>query len=278
MKKIKTKLNKAIALVIPLAAMLACYLFFSACKEICPSGYALNLPRPPEAWVSLLGDPHWRVEWLDASGQKQIADIEPFQSMEIEMPVTWANPVTAWPYWPEQNLIPGFYKPAGALFPFDVKDGILRLSWEAGHDAIFYWELIFANNQNHSRLPANFDWLRFRELFRTGSLRESVKKDPWLVNWQSAAKSTASGNFDTRRLIPETAELKIIAFDSLIQARPRDIHSVLWYGASPFSDPLFFAESEPAVFPVRPGINVWISEAGILRVNGNVWVFTELKN
>jgi len=278
MKKTITKIIKAFASVFLKEALLLCGLIYCACGEISPSEYELVFPEAPEAWVSSLGDPHWRVEHLDTAGHKQVTDIMPFQSIKIEIPVTWANPVTAWPYWPEHNLIPGLFKPAGALFPFDAKDGVLRLSWEAGADTIFYWELIYSNNQNHSRIPVNFDWTRFRELFKTGNLRETVREDPWLVNWQSVAKSTASGNFDTRRLVPEASEQKLIPLGSVLPARLQEKHSCFWYGTSPFSKPLFFAEGEPAVFPVRPGINVWISEARILRINGNVWVFTELRN
>jgi len=279
MKIIKTKLKDIILTSLLQAALLAGSFIFSACGEISPSEYILHFPKAPQSWLFVLNaPPHWRVEWLDTAGRKQTADITPFQPIKIEIPVTLANPVTAWPYWPEYNLIPGFFKPAGALFPFDVKDGVLCLSWEAGPDTIFYWELIYANNQNQSRIPANFDWQRFRELFISGALREAVREDPWLVNWQSVAKSTASGNFDTRRLIPETSEQKLITLDAVLPVRRQEEKSSLWYGTSPFSTPLFFAKGEPAVFPVRPGINVWISEDGILRVNGNVWVFSTFKN
>ena len=48
-----------------------------ACRgeEKFPSQYVLVLPRAPEAWVSLLGEPHWRVEWQNPGGQKQLEEI-----------------------------------------------------------------------------------------------------------------------------------------------------------------------------------------------------------
>ena len=274
--KIKTK--KAIIMVFQLAGLLAYSSFISGCKEICPSVYFLEFPKAPKAWVSLLGEPHWRVEWYNPESVKQTADVMPGKSLVIEIPAEWANPVTAWPYWPLHNLTPGLFKPAGAIFPFDTEDGGISLSWEAGPDAFFYWELVSANKQNYSRLPANFDWPRFRELFKTDKLKEAVREDPWLINWRNAAEKTASGNFDTRRLVPEASVFKNIPVSSALPDYLPGTQSIFWHGTSPFMPPLYFKEDEPSVFPVRPGINIWISAAGILRVNGNVWVFTETGN
>ncbi|MDR0303016.1 MAG: hypothetical protein LBI04_11995 [Treponema sp.] len=233
------------------------------CGDFAPSTYAVVLPDVPEAWVSLLGEPHWRLEWLDKSGSRRTADILPGKSTEIGIPVTWANPVTAWPYWPGHNLSAGIFKPAGALFPFDVDGVRLCLSWKAGVDAVFYRELALADSRNDLKIPANFDWLRFRELFNNETLSEAVRKDPWLVDWRSVAGKTISANFDRRRLVPEAAESVNIP----VSPGP-------WYGISPFSAPLSF-EEDGAVFPVRPGFNVWISPDGILRCSGKTWTFSQ---
>ena len=233
----------------------------AGCDDLFLSGYELELPKLPESWVSLLGEPNWRVEWVDPGGWKQTKDIISGESLKIGIPVTWTNPVSAWPYWPEYNLIPGIFKPAGALFPFDVNGNSLHLTWEAGPDTVFYWELALANDGNYSRIPANFDWPRFRELFN-GLLDEAVSEDPWLVDWRSIAERTVSGNFDRRRLVPEAVQLK-----------PFPVPAGPWYSSSPFTGPLTFEVGNPPVFPVRSGINVWISAEGILRVNGNAWVF-----
>jgi len=236
---------------------------FVSCVDFQPSGYILNLPETPETWVSVLGHPHWRVEWLDPGGNKRTADISPGGSLRVNLPETWTSPVTAWPYWTAHNLIPGFFKPAGALFPFDADGERLNLSWKAGLDAVFYWELVSAYDHNALKIPANFDWLRFRELFKEDTLNEEVRKDPWLVDWKSVAEKTISSSFDRRRLVPEAANPVNIP----VSHGP-------WYGTSPFAEPLFFPEGETPAFPTRPGVNVWVSAEGILRVNGNVWVFT----
>jgi hypothetical protein len=252
--------------------LLAGVLLAGGCRDIMPSGYTINLPELPEHWVLLLGKPSWHIEWVDPDGQKQSYDTPRDNSLklqikcEIEIPQTWASPVTAWPYWPEHNLIPGFFKPAGALFPFDAdgNEKCLNLTWEAGVDTVFYWELALANENNFSRLPANFNWPRFRELFTDGVLNEAVCKDPWIVNWRSAAEKTVINNFDRRRLVPEKTVSTVVP-----------VPEGSWYGTSPFAQPLFFGRETYPVFPVRPGINVWISSEGILRVNGNVWIFIE---
>ena len=237
------------------------------CGDFLRSGYIPELPQPPEPWVSLLGEPHWRLEWQDSEGRKRIADILPGETVEIELPTTWTNPVTAWPYWPGYNLNPGLFRPAGALFPLDVSGEHIRLSWKAGVDTVFYQELAVSNKKNISKMPAYFDWPRFRELFSSEKLKESVRKDPWLIDWRSVAEKTINSNFDQRRLVPETAVSTAIP-----------VPSGPWYGASPFEEPLYFMEGKPTVFPVRPGLNVWISTEGILRINGKTWMFKQIRN
>ena len=235
---------------------------FICCRDFTSPVYVLEFPQLPEFWVTFLGEPHWRVEWLNSDGRKQIADILSGSSMEIELPNTWTNPVTAWPYWPDRSLYQGVFKPAGALFPFDAAKDRLRLSWKGGLDTVFYWELALANMEKSSKLPAYFDWPRFRELLNSETLNEAVRYDPWLADWRSIAEKTMSSNFDQRRLVPETAEFL-----------PISVPAGIWYSSSPFSEPLRFSEEELPAFPVRSGINVWVSSDGILRCNGKAWVF-----
>lgn len=208
-----------------------------------------------------MGEPFWRLEWLDVNGQLKHAVILHGQSPEVTIPVTWANPVIAWPFWHEHDLIPGQFMPAGALFPHDTAGKKLILSWEAGADAVFYRELAFAYEGNTARLPAYFDWLRFRELFADGTLSEAVRQDPWLVDWRSLAERTVNSGFDRRRLTPEP-----------VISKPIPVPSGTWYGTSPFAEPLIFAEGETPVFPVRSGINIWISSEGILRSTPETWI------
>jgi len=240
-------------------------LLLVCCGDFAPSAYTVVPPSAPEVWVSALGEPHWRLEWFDKNGIRRIADILPGESMKIEIPVTWANPITAWPCWPEYNLPAGVFRPAGALFPFDTEGGRLRLDWKTGVDAVFYWELALAGGQNTVKIPANFDWPRFRELFTDGKTNEAVCENPWLVDWHSVAEKTMNANFDRRRLVPEAAEPTAIPVD------PGP-----WHGTSPFCEPLCFKEDEIPIFPVRPGLNVWISPNEILRCSGKTWIIRPL--
>jgi len=183
--------------------------------------------------------------------------------VEIEPPTTWTNPVAAWPYWPTNGLIPGHFMPAGALFPFDASGRRLCLSWEAGVDAVFYRELAIAAAQKNAKMPAYFDWARFRSLFSSETMKQAVREDPWLVDWRSVAEKTVSSNFDQRRLVPQ--EVKYVNIP--VSAGP-------WYGPSPFAKPLAFEEGEKPSFPVRPGVNVWISAEGILRFTDKTFLFS----
>ena len=246
-----------------LTVVLVAAMQLTCCRDRFSSVYTLQMPQAPEAWISVLGQPHWRVDFLDKDGNRQSKDILPGQSAEIELPITWTNPVTAWPNWPSHNLFAGFFKPAGALFPFDVSDKRLLLSWEAGVDTVFYWELALKNDQNLKKIPANFDWLRFRELFKTDMLSDAVCKDPWLVDWSYVAEKTIDSNFDRRRLVPQAA----VSVNIPVSQGP-------WYGTSPFVQPLYFTKGETPVFSVHQGDNMWISSQGILRCTDKVWAFT----
>ncbi|MCL2209454.1 MAG: hypothetical protein FWC19_08525 [Treponema sp.] len=254
-------------LLIKLLVGFALVLQFTGCADHFSSVFILEIPKTPENWVSILGQPHWKVEWFDKNGEIQSKVVFPGHNTEAELPVTWVNPVTAWPFWPEHSLIPGNFKPAGALFPFDCSDGRMILSWEAGVDAFFYKELAFANSLNEKKIPSNYDWLRFRELFKTNVLDSAAVKDPWLIDWHYVAGKTIESNFDRRRLIPQAVtHLNIPA------------PSGTWYDSSPFSDPLYFPQEETPAFPLNTGSSVWVSSEGILRTNGKTWVFTMWKN
>jgi hypothetical protein len=255
MKTIYSKLTLASVLV----------LWLAACGSPFPARCALDLPQAPETWVSLLGAPWWRIEWVSSDGESCRRDIAPGERIEIQPPATWTNAVLAWPWWPESGLIPGFFRPAGGLFPFDVDGETLRLSWEAGPDAVFYWELANANSGNAARIPANFNWPGFRELFNTDVINEKVRIDPWLADWHYIAEKTVESGFDRRRLVPEASESVNIP-----------VPGGTWYGTSPFAEPLSFTRGTIPIFPVRPGINVWVSSEGILRCSGKAWVLSAL--
>jgi hypothetical protein len=257
-------------------------LLLAGCGEPLPdSGFDLIMPPVSPAWVEILGLPAWRVQWINPRGEWETMETGSRQGgaagrieaawsgfRGIDLPVSSAIPVLAWPFWPDLNIPPGDFHPAGAIFPFDVSGGDLILSWEGGVAAFFYRALAEAAgagspSQAALRRPGNFDWPRFRELFQDQSLKESFRADPWTADWELIARETVETGFDKRRLVS-------VPRDELTVS----VHPGPWISSSPFAEPLFFGEDTP-VFPVSPGIepDTWYSGAGILRCAGRVWVF-----
>jgi hypothetical protein len=78
------------------------------------------------------------------------------------------------------------------------------------------------------------------------------------------AEKTIVSSFDRRRIVPQKAESVSVP-----------VNTGRWYGTSPFAESLHFEEDQATVFPVYPGINVWVSSEGVLRLSGKTWVFTE---
>jgi hypothetical protein len=258
-------------------------LFLTGCETpILDSGFDLAAPPVPPAWVETLGPPAWRVQWINGRGE--------WEGMEIispwggtvgqsgaarsgfggDLPVSGASPVLAWPFWPDLGILPGDFRPAGAIFPFDVSGRDLILSWEGGVAAFFYRSLAEAAGAGSSkaRQPGNFDWPRFRELLRDPALKESFLADPWTADWKLIARETVESGFEKRRLVSVPRnELAL------------PVHPGPWISSSPFPAPLFFGE-DPPVFPAPPGIepDTWYSAQGILRCAGNAWIFIPWKD
>jgi len=228
--------------------------------------YGLELPKIPQGWEVLLGSPYWRIEWLNEGGWKETKTVRGNNGGEISLPPTLTSAVTALPYWPDRGIGPGIFKSAGAIFPFDASGKTLVLSWQGGVDANLYWELAqayqgerAAEQRAVSRVPWNFNWPRFRELFDDPSLNAEVRADPWLADWHSIAEKIVKSGFDKRRLVPEArSSVKI------------PVNCGPWIGTSPFAPPLFF-ETAP-VFPVRQAADTWVSAEGILRCNKQAWI------
>jgi hypothetical protein len=246
-------------------------LVLSACgRSLLDPGYVLDFPEPPAAWRELLGDPQWRVEWIGPGGARETAVLA--EGAELDLPRTWASPVTAWPFWPRRGIGPGIFYPAGAVFPFDASGGGLSLSWRGGVEAVFYGELAAAavqaagseSDAPASRRPWNFDWPRFRELLEDPALSEEVRLDPWRVDWKAAASAIVSSGFDRRRLRPEVRE-----------ERPVPVPAGSWFGPSPFAPPLIFGEGETPVFPAGSNPQSWFSPAGMLRCSTDAWIFVK---
>jgi len=230
-------------------------------ESLVDSRYSVEMPALPPAWVALLGSPYWQIEWLNSEGGKEVAFARN-SGVEISLPSTWISPVSAKPFWPDRGLGPGIFKPAGAIFPFDVSGKSLVLSWQGGVDANLYWELAAAYGaagQESVRLPWNFNWPRFRLLLSDPTLNAEVRADPWLADWSGIAAKIVQSGFDKRRLVPEARSVREIP----VGPGP-------WIGASPFAPPLVF-EAVP-VFPVRQAADTWVSAEGVLRCNTETWI------
>jgi len=166
------------------------------------------------------------------------------------------------------------FRPAGGLFPFDARGSTLSLSWRGGVDAMFYRELCAAAAETPSqqssvpRLPWNFNWPRFRELYDDSGVNAEFRADPWLADWPGIAAKVWQSGFDKRRLVPQTRR------EMRVTAPPGP-----WIGTSPFAAPLYFDDSP--VFPVCAPetvtasypIDTWISTDGILRCTAETYIF-----
>ena len=255
------------------AAILCLSLLSASCAALLEENPRLTatLPELPAGWEDVLGDPHWRLEWFDADGRKQAATLTG-RGMEIQVPGTFANPVLATPFWPKKGIEPGVFRPAGAIFPFDVSGKKLDLSWQGGVDATLFVELAAAANSSIApsasadlRLPWNFNWPRFRRLFLDANINAEVIADPWLADWTMIAEKTVRSGFDRRRLVPEArADIEL----------PLD--SGPWLGTSPFAAPLLF-DGVPT-FAIRTAAgqsDTWVCAEGILRAGAGTWIWRE---
>jgi hypothetical protein len=239
---------------------------FSACtvSPILPS-YHPRLPCLPSAWKELLGEPKWRLEWINGEGREEIWE-GGTRPPDLSLIQEWSSPVIAWPYWPEKGLFPGDMKPAGAIFPWDVSGGDIILSWPAGVDAFFWRELAAGDGGTSGgtlRVPWYFDWERFRELLQSDNVGEAVRLDPWKADWKAIAQKTLASGFDRRRIVPYA--VTDIAIPNL---------GGRWMGSSPFSLPLDFPPEGPMSLPAGERAETWVSSSGVLRCGGEAWLFS----
>ena len=227
------------------------------------SSYRPVLPELPGHWEEMLGKAHWRLEWIDESGSWQRWEGRPgMEPPELSLINGWIYPVIAWPFWPEWNLFPALMRPGGALFPWDIYGGELRLSWEGGVDAFFWKELGVFSQANAQRAPWNFDWPRFREILADGNINEDLKQDPWLADWRDIARRTVMSGFDSRRIVPRVSSELVI---------PELGGS--WIGSSPFMPPLDAPLQGPLELNVYDSTDTWVSSEGVLKCSVLGWVF-----
>jgi hypothetical protein len=227
----------------------------TACDGIAGRSYRLVLPDLPPAWQALLGDAHWSVEWIDDTGMVQTAELSPLQrDFGVTVVNDASSPILACPYWPERRLRPGDMKPAGALFPWDVRDGAIVLSWRGGVDAFFWRGLSRAGNDK--REAVSFNWKRWREAWNDGSFPPAAVLDPWRCDWESIAAKIAASGFDKRRIIVVNYPLLLLS---------GEIWQGTWYGPSPFDTGTSAAPGEPLLLPLVPPAATVFGDAGLVR-------------
>ncbi|MCL2070245.1 MAG: hypothetical protein FWH19_04590 [Treponema sp.] len=235
------------------------------------SEYQPVLPALPAQWSEILGEAHWRLEWIGEEGSWQELELAPGQDPPaISLMGEWSIPVLAWPFWPAWSLFPGMMRPAGGLFPWDCSGARLELSWEAGVQALFWKELAMAaaaaeERQAGSlpgRLPWHFDWPRLRGIIEGGELPGEVQEDLWLADWREIARRTIASGFDRRRIVARRrSELLIPELGGY------------WAGSSPFAAPLEAEPEGPLRLMVSDAAETWVSRDGVLRCSAEGWVF-----
>jgi hypothetical protein len=229
----------------------------SACGGVVDRSYRLVLPDLPPAWQTVLGGAWWSVEWIDGAGIVQSAELSPGRSFAITVVNDASSPVLAYPYWPERGLKSGDMKPAGGLFPWDVRGGNIMLSWRGGVDAVFWRGLSRASSANgNGREAASFNWKRWREAWDDGSFPPAAVRDPWLCDWESIATKIAASGFDKRRIIVTNYSRLELSGATWSGA---------WYGPSPFDEGVFALPGESLSLPLVPPSALAFSSTGLLR-------------
>jgi hypothetical protein len=199
--------------------------------------------------------------WYDPGGKLRQKVVYGTDPIEIRVLYQWPSPLIAWPYWPERGVSPGLYRPAGALYPFDVSEDRIFLSWRAGAEANFYRELTLARSlpgADPRRIPQYFDWPRFRSLLREEA--EELRDDPWLADWKNIAEKTVLSGFRK----------------SLVKAAPRTPVELRipcegpWFSASPFREQEFWEEGYRAVLALSSGPEIYLCSRGILHLSSEL--------
>jgi hypothetical protein len=226
-----------------------------------------EFPRIPEFWTEVLGTPSWKLEWYGRNGNREYAVVEGGADITIPVFSEWPSPVTAWPFWPDKGIEPGMFKPAGALYPFDVSGGVLRISWRGGADAGFYRALeeTHARTENADpRRQARFlDWPGFRTFFVSAAPAE-LREDPWLVDWKEAAEKTVNSGFRT----------------SYFKARKQTVmeipipHNGPWFSSSAFREAENWTAGSGGTTVVSEETDMWVCPGGMLFLStgARLWV------
>jgi hypothetical protein len=249
----KTPLRRLVASTIVLCV-------FSSCgAPVLRQSFRIKFPDLPESWLETLGEASWHTEWAGKDGLVHSAEVMPGDTVYAGLAQEWASPVSAWPYWPDKGIRYGVMRPAGAIFPLDVSGASIKLTWGGGIDAVFFRELAALNNEK--RLPHNFNWARFRELFSGKLLPEDILLDPWLADWKTIAAKTAASGFDRRRI--NSQKRTDISF-TVPASGP-------WIGTSPFIHVNNWQKDETVTLKVSGAVESYFCPEGTLRLSPDAW-------
>ncbi|HVO38352.1 MAG TPA: hypothetical protein VMV03_04910 [Spirochaetia bacterium] len=141
------------------------------------------LPRVPAHWAAAFPDLHFRLVLRGAAGDEQALEI-PSPPARITCSKATNTAILAYPV---SARAAGFLRPAGAVYPLDLRreDGrdTLRFSWEAGAAA---WVLSRLRTLGFETSLVNAPRLR-AELAR--------HPDPWALDLEKIAEKLADGTF-----------------------------------------------------------------------------------
>jgi hypothetical protein len=270
-------------------------LLLGTCGDMGSSGYRVIVPPLPDAWTGVMGEPQWRLVWINRGGALRSAEGSAAALPEPDIGQEWPSPVLAYPFWPALNLPPGQMRPAGAVFPDDAVGGRIPLSGEAGVEAAFYLDLAAAaesagwggaaaagtaaaaDNGNTAdettagaaalphplRHPRHFDWPRFRALLRGEDILPEIREDPWRADWRSIAVRTVQSGFDRRRIKPVEREPLRVTIPS---GGP-------WVGSSPFTEVRYWEAGETVELEAANTVEFRLSPQGLLRYRKGIWIW-----
>ncbi|MDR2900840.1 MAG: hypothetical protein LBV20_04920 [Treponema sp.] len=241
----------------------ACIALLCACKNpVIYMQYEVILPEIPPHWQSVLGTPQWRVKWVDADGNWQNTEAQQTRIFSLEICTTQITPVIAYPYWPEKNIYPGTFYPAGAMFPLDAADNTINLDWRGGAESQLYLYLARFNNEENRR-PEHFDWQRFRAFLRTENEDKKVKADPWHVDWEAVAKKIAASGFRSSYIaLKDYSEISVTIPES-----------ALWISPSPFDEGKQWKAGETVVLQAAESVSRYVSAKGTMLFTHKTWDF-----
>jgi hypothetical protein len=235
----------------------------TACGGIVDRSYFLVFPELPPAWQAVLGDAHWSLEWIDNAGVLQTALPPSSAGFTVTVVNDASSPILAYPYWPEHQIQLGDMKPAGALFPWDVRGEAITLSWQGGVDAVLWRALSRADNAK--REAVSFNWKRWREAWNDGSFPSAAVFDPWLCDWESIAAKMAASGFDKRRVVAMNYPRLVLSGEAW---------EGMWYGSSPFDRGTSVRSGEYLSLPLVPPVAIAFSDRGLIRYsNAGVLLF-----